>query len=143
VSGSEAGLLGSTWFVEHPTIALDEAVAVLDLDMIGRNHPDIIGVVGSDAAGLRSLMRRLAMETPELRLEVVSDPPGTADLRPGDHSIFADRGIPAARITAGLHADHHTPADEPDTVDADKIARVARLVFLTVHQLAAGEDPPS
>ncbi len=142
VSGSEAGLLGSTWFADHPTIALAEAVVVLDLDMIGRNHPDTIGAVGAGAAGPRSLMRRLARETPELGLTVVSDPPGAADLRPGDHSVFAERGIPAARVTSGLHPDYHTPADETDAVDPDKIARVARLVFLTVQQLAAGEDLP-
>ncbi len=142
VAGSEAGLLGSTWFADHPSIPLSDAVAVLDLDMVGRNHPDTIGVVGAGSAGLRALMRRLAGEVPRIRLQVVSDPPGAPELRAGDHTVFADRGIPAARVTSGLHADYHTPDDERNAVAPDKIARVARLVFLTAHHLATGGGLP-
>jgi aminopeptidase N len=137
VSGGEEGRLGSRWFVDHPTVPLAGVVAVLDLDMIGRNHPESIGVLGSTDR-LAPLIRGIADDTPALRLTVVDDPPGADRARDGDYAVFAERGIPAVRFFAGLHDDYHTTSDEPGTVDADKVTRVARLVFLTVHYLATG-----
>lgn len=138
VSGSEAGLLGSTWFATHPTVELEGAVAVLNLDMIGRNHPDSIGVVGP-TSGLGPTIDRIAAATPALSLTVAPDPAGSDRLRPSDHMVFAERGVPAIRFFSGLHDDYHTPADEVDRIDPDKVARVARLVFLTAHHLATAD----
>lgn len=134
VSGSEDGQLGTRWFVEHPTVPLDDVVAALDLDMVGGNHPETIGVLGSDS--LAAIIAGLAADTRQLRLDVVPDPPGAGQVRPGDHTVFSRRGIPAVRFFAGLHDAYHTPSDEARGVDIDKVARVARLVFLTVHHLA-------
>ncbi|HVH40103.1 MAG TPA: M28 family peptidase, partial [Gemmatimonadaceae bacterium] len=38
--GEEAGLLGSRWFVEHPTIPLDKIVAAHNMDMVGKGRVD-------------------------------------------------------------------------------------------------------
>lgn len=138
VSGGEQDRAGTRWFVEHPAIPLDDVVAVLDLDMIGRNHPDTIGVLGSDS--LAAVIARLAAESPDLGLTVTRDPPGQDRVLPGDHTIFADRGIPAVRFFAGIHDDYHTPSDEAGAVDTDKVARVARLAFLTLHHLVTQVD---
>lgn len=139
VSGSEEGLLGSTWFTTHPPIPLSDAVAVLNLDMVGRSHPDTIRTVDDGGSWLGPLIGRIASEQPALGL--VADPAGRTRLRPSDHTPFAERGIPAVRFFSGLHDDYHTTADEADRVDADKVARVARLVFLTAHHLATRGSP--
>lgn len=137
VSGSEEGLLGATRFARSPTVSLEEAVAVLNLDMIGRNDPDSIGVVGYGYSSLGPFIGDIAAATPGLGLAVTRDPdPGLDAFRNSDHFPFARQGIPAVRFFSGLHDDYHTPADEPDRLDYDKIARVARLVFLTAHRLA-------
>jgi hypothetical protein len=52
VSGEEKGLLGSRWFAEHPTVPIDAIVANINLDMIGRNAPDTIVVIGKEYSSL-------------------------------------------------------------------------------------------
>lgn len=148
-SGKEQGLLGSTWFADNPTVDLSEAVAVLNLDMLGRNDPDSIGVVGYDHSTLGPLIRDVAAATPELGLAVLAglaDPgrgPGEELFRESDHFPFARRGTPAVTFFSGLHDDYHTPDDEARKVDADKVARIARLVFLTAHRLASADTAPA
>lgn len=143
VSGGEDGALGATRFVRSPTVALGEAVAVLNMDMIGRNHPDSIGVAGYGYSSLGPLIARIAAATPGLGLAVTPDPdPGLDAFRDSDHFPFALQGIPAVRFFSGLHEDYHRPSDEPDRLDYDKLTRVARLVFLTAHRLADGTVEP-
>jgi hypothetical protein len=46
VSGEEKGLLGSAWYAEHPTVPLAQTVANVNVDMIGRNDPGMVVVIG-------------------------------------------------------------------------------------------------
>src|SRR5205814_7934400 len=48
-AGEELGLIGSTYFVEHPTVPLDRIIAMLNMDMIGRlkNDQVFMGGVGT------------------------------------------------------------------------------------------------
>ena len=52
-TGEELGLFGSEWFTTHPTVPLDSIVAQLNADMIGRNAPDSLYLVGPRAAPKR------------------------------------------------------------------------------------------
>ncbi|MFW6331588.1 MAG: M28 family peptidase, partial [Gemmatimonadota bacterium] len=144
VSGTEREMLGSTWYAAHPTVTLSRAVAVLNIDMIGRNAPDSIGVVGYRSSSLGPLVEELAAAAPDLGLVVQPDSAPERDLfSRGDHLPFARRGIPAIRVFSGLHDDYHTPADEAAAVDDRKVARVARLVFLTALRLASQDRRPA
>lgn len=138
VSGEEHGLLGSTWFTTNPTVFLSEAVAALNMDMIGRNHPDSIGVVGYGHSDLGPLLQEVATANPRLGLAISPDAADDAEFfGRSDHFAFARRGIPAINLFSGLHDDYHTPSDEAGKVNTDKIARVARLTFLTAYRLAS------
>lgn len=140
VSGEEEGLLGSAWFATHPTVDLAEAVAAINMDMIGRNHPDSIRVIGHGYSTLGPLIERVAAGAPRLGLDVGADRQADAAFfERSDNISFARLGIPAVTLFAGLHDDYHAPSDEPGKVDPEKIARVARLVFLTAHRLASGD----
>lgn len=143
VSGREGGLRGSRWFVDHATLDLSKAVAVVNLDMIGRNHPDTVAVLGEDGPGLADALASTAASRPGLRLTVVRS--GNARELPAvptDHAPFAGAGIPAITVSTGLHEDYHRPADEARRVDADKAMRIARLVFLAAHALAGAPGGP-
>jgi hypothetical protein len=50
----ERGLLGSRYFVSHPTVELSSIAAVLNGDMIGRNAPDSAALLGSTEPHLNS-----------------------------------------------------------------------------------------
>ena len=143
VSGEERGLVGSRWYVGHPTVQLDSIVGLVNLDMIGRNRPDSIFLNGWGKSSLSGLVQRLAADHRELGLSVgadVEDRPVT----PGDsdHYPFQHHGVPYIFFYSGEHPDYHQVSDEPSRIDADKAARVARLAFYTVQAIAADSAAP-
>ena len=143
VSGEEKGLLGSAWFVDHPPVPLESMVANVNLDMVGRNAPDSIVVIGQEYSSLGPLVRSIAADNPPLGLTVSEDRwPEERFFFRSDHFSFAAKEIPALFFFAGTHEDYHRPSDELDDIDTDKVARVGRLVLYLVHAIADAEEPP-
>jgi len=48
VSGEEKGLWGSAYFADHPAVPVNNIVADLNIDMIGRNWKDTIVAIGKE-----------------------------------------------------------------------------------------------
>lgn len=143
VSGEEKGLLGSRYYAEHPTVPLDRIVANVNADMIGRNHPDSVYGIGLEYTTLGATATRLAANTPELHITVAPDPlPEEQLFFRSDHYSFAAKDIPALFLTTGLHEDYHRQSDEPETIDADKLARITRLMYLIGEDVANAEARP-
>jgi hypothetical protein len=143
VSGEEKGLLGSSYFSDHPTVPLGKIVANINVDMIARNAPDSVVVIGQEYSSLGPLVRKVALENTSLGLIVVPDPwPEERFFFRSDHFSFARKEIPALFFFAGVHEDYHQPSDEVDKIDADKAARVARLIFHTAYAIADDASPP-
>ncbi|MDX1675556.1 MAG: M20/M25/M40 family metallo-hydrolase [Longimicrobiales bacterium] len=143
VSGEEKGLLGSAWFVDHPPVPVESMVANVNLDMVGRNAPDSIVVIGQEYSSMGPLVRAIAADNPGLGLTVSEDLwPEERFFFRSDHFPFAAKEIPALFFFAGTHEDYHRPSDEIDDIDTDKVARVGRLVLYLVHAIADAEEPP-
>jgi Zn-dependent M28 family amino/carboxypeptidase len=144
VSGEERGLLGSRWYAEHPTVAIDSMAALVNLDMIGRNRPDSVYLNGWGKSAVSDLVRRLAAEHGELGLGVGPDeedrPVTPAD---SDHWPFQRHGVPYIFFYTGPHPDYHRVGDEPSRADGDKAARIARLAYYTLLELANGQARPT
>ena len=138
VSGEEKGLLGSRWYSDHPTLPLEQTVANINVDMIGRNAPDTIVVIGQEYSSLGPLVHEVARDhQASLDLNVALDPwPEERFFFRSDHFNFARKEIPALFFFAGTHEDYHEPSDEVEKIDGDKAMRVARLVFFTSHRIA-------
>jgi hypothetical protein len=140
-TAEESGLLGSEFFTDRPTVPRDDIVAHLNLDMVGRNHPDSLSIVGS---------RRISTELGELVENVNRDQPSPfifdysydSPDHPeqvycrSDHYNYARYGIPVAFLSTGLHDDYHAPSDHADLIDYDKTARVSQLVLDITRALA-------
>jgi hypothetical protein len=140
VSGEEKGLLGSQHYAGSPTVPQGSIVANLNMDMVGRNHPDTVIAIGDEFTSMGSLAGGVARDHPELGLVVVPDPePEEQAFLRSDHFSFVQHGIPALMLTTWLHDDYHEPSDTLEKIDADKLARVARLAFLLTHRIA--QDP--
>ncbi|MGH7717537.1 MAG: M28 family peptidase, partial [Gemmatimonadaceae bacterium] len=128
---------------EHPPVPVRSMIANLNVDMIGRNAPDSIAVVGQEYSSLGTTLRQVSARRSGLGLTVVGDLwPGEGFFFRSDQLNFARKEVPAVFFFAGTHADYHRPSDDVELIDADKAARVARLIFFTAATLAASADPP-
>lgn len=131
-AGEEAGLLGSQAYVNNPARPLEKTVAMLNMDMIGRNNPDSLYII---AAGRSPELNAVTVEENEkvgfiLRYNLDRFISGS------DHANFLKRGIPVLFYSTGEHADYHQVSDNPETLDYNKAARAARLVYLTARRVA-------
>ena len=129
-AAEEVGLLGSAYFMDNPTFPRSSFVAHINMDMVGRNHPDSLFLVGS---------RRLSSEfgdwveeanaglSSPFALDYSYDAPDHPERLycRSDHWNFARSGIPVVKMGSGLHDDYHKPSDIPALINADKVARVA------------------
>lgn len=145
VSGEEKGLLGSRWYSEHPTVPLERVVANINVDMVASDlHRDSVVVIGKDYSSLGELVNGVHADLPELGL-IPSDDiwPEQRFFFRSDHFNFARKEIPALFFFTGVHECYHRPCDEPGFVDAGKAARVARLIFHTVLEVANRDERPA
>jgi Zn-dependent M28 family amino/carboxypeptidase len=143
VSGEEKGLWGSEWYAAHPSVPLDATVADLNADMVGRNWTDTIVAIGKEHSDLGATLERVASEHPELNMTPIDDlwPEERFYFR-SDHFNFARNGVPILFFFNGTHDDYHGRDDEPDRIDAEKAARIARLLYWLGTEVANADDPP-
>ena len=144
VSGEEKGLLGSEYYSENPTIPIERIIMNINLDMVGRNHPDTVIGIGRQYTNLGPLTDRVLLEHPDLGLTLIEDPkPEEQGFFRSDHLHFVNKDIPAIFFSAGFdHEDYHKPSDEAELIDMDKAARVGRMVFYVGALVAGGTVDP-
>ncbi|HEU4996525.1 MAG TPA: M28 family peptidase [Gemmatimonadaceae bacterium] len=146
----ERGLLGSRYHVAHPVVPLEKIAAVLNGDMIGRNHPDTAALLGSQPPHRNSLeLVSIALSanraTSKFVVDSTWDRPSHAEgwYFRSDHVPYAERNVPALFFTTLLHSDYHTPRDEPNRIDYAKLARVTRWMYVTGWIVANAPKPPA
>jgi hypothetical protein len=143
VSGEERGLWGSDYFAGHAPVAVAQMVANLNMDMVGRNWKDTISAIGKEHSDLGATLARVNAAHPELRMHAVDDlwPAENFYFR-SDHYHFARRGVPILFFFNGTHPDYHRPSDHPDKIDAEKQARLTRLIFYLGLDVANAAEKP-
>ncbi len=153
VTGEEEGLLGSDYFVHHPTVALDAVVASVNLDMLLMLQPlrDVVAF----GAEHSSLGPAVAAAAAHLGLAVRPDPvPDEVIFIRSDQYSFVRQGVPAVFLVAGpgdapegffawLRATYHRPGDDMNqSMDFAAGVQLARLNFLLGYLVAEGSEPP-
>jgi hypothetical protein len=130
VSGEEGGLRGSRYFTEKPPVPVEQMVANINMDMIGRNWTDTIVAIGRQHSDLGATLDRVNAAHPELGMTAIDDIwPQENFYRRSDHFNFARKGVPILFFFNGVHEDYHKPTDHVEKIGADKEARILRLVF--------------
>ncbi len=143
VSGEEKGLWGSEWYSEHPTRPLAHTVADLNLDMVGRNWTDTIVAIGKEHSDLGASLNRINGEHPELGMTAIDDLwPDERFYFRSDHYNFARKGVPVLFFFNGTHSEYHQRDDEVDRIDAEKAARIAKLVYYLGMDIGNADDRP-
>ncbi|NJD20102.1 MAG: M20/M25/M40 family metallo-hydrolase [Gemmatimonadetes bacterium] len=143
VSGEEKGMWGSQYFAENPTVPVQQMVADLNVDMVGRNWPDTIVAIGKEHSDLGETMNRVNAAHPELRMTAIDDlwPEEQFYFR-SDHYNFARKGVPILFFFNGTHPDYHGRDDEPDRVDSEKATRITRLLYWLGMEVADAQERP-
>ena len=137
-AGEELGLLGSAEWVKEPTRPLDKAVAMINMDMIGRIKDDkvYIGGVGTGST-FKSVLDQAEKETP---FKFEASPGGYSS---SDHTSFVTKKIPVLFFFSGLHSDYHKPSDTWDKINGPSAARLLDMVENVAVQLANTDQPPT
>ncbi|MBA0088781.1 MAG: M28 family peptidase, partial [Acidobacteria bacterium Pan2503] len=137
-AGEELGLLGSAEWVKEPTRPLGKAVAMINMDMIGRIKDDkvYIGGIGTGST-FKSVLEEAEKEAP---FKVESSPGGYSS---SDHTSFVTKKIPVLFFFSGLHSDYHKPSDTWDKINSASAARLLDMVENVTLELANAEQPPT
>jgi len=152
VTGEERGLLGSRYYTDFsPLFPLENTVANLNIDMIGRVDPkresdnrNYLYIIGSDK--LSTELHNISEEVNETFTNIEFDYTYNDENDPNrfyyrsDHYNFAKNNIPIIFYFNGTHDDYHRPTDTPDKIEYDLLENRTRLVFHTAWELANRED---
>lgn len=134
----EKGLLGSRHWVAHPTVPLQQVVAMVNLDMIGRLRNNRLLVLGTRTGyGLRRLA---ALENEGLGLTLEFPWKMSPE---ADHYPFFERGIPVLMVNTDLHENYHRATDDAALVNTAGMQQVTRLAFGLLYELANSEKTPA
>ena len=143
VSGEEKGLWGSEYFTDNPSVPIENIVANLNTDMVGRNWKDTIVAIGKEHSNLGETLDRVNARHPELGMTAIDDIwPNQRFYFRSDHYNFARKGIPILFFFNGTHEDYHRPSDHVEKIDGEKAARIVKLVFFLGLDIANADQRP-
>jgi len=162
-NSEERGLLGAWAYTEQPLAPLASVVAVLNMDMIGRNEEVPVGgggrFAGLDVQTAESNANSVNVGgfrwAPDLRATIETanksvgldfkpryDNNSSQLVRRSDQWPFINNGVPALGFFSGLHPDYHTMYDRPEKINYVKIEKVGRLVYQASWDLANATSRP-
>ena len=137
-AGEERGLLGSAYYASHAAFPIDNTIAMLNLDMVGRARGGV-DVSGLDVSPSMEADLKAAATAAGGGLQIKREGPGAGR---SDDSNFLDHRIPAINFFTGFHADYHRPSDDWEKIDAPGTKRVATLALELAARLAERASRP-
>ncbi|HTP68512.1 MAG TPA: M28 family peptidase [Dongiaceae bacterium] len=137
-AGEELGLLGSAAWVKDPTKPLDKAIAMLNMDMIGRikDNKVYVGGVGTGST-LQKVLDEARGDSP-IKFEI-----SQGGYSSSDHTSYVTKRIPVLFFFSGLHSDYHKPSDTWEKINADSAAALVNIVGRTAVELANESPKPT
>jgi hypothetical protein len=152
----EGGLLGSRWFVDHPTIPLDKVVAAHNMDMVGKGRVEYVkfgGPTSVQTLGSRRQSREFgdiidsvnAQRAETMAIDKswdVFENPMNRFCR-SDQVNYVRKGVPVTYFSTGYSPDYHQATDEPQYIEYDHSARIGRFLYDIMWALAVRKDRPA
>jgi hypothetical protein len=145
VTAEEKGLLGSEYYADNPIFPLENTVANLNIDMIGRiddrelKSENYVSLVGSDklSTELHAISEKANSTYTNLFLDYTYNDEGHPEriYYRSDHWNFAKNGIPVIFYTTGSHPDYHKPTDTVEKIEFELMTARAKLVFYTAWEI--------
>lgn len=136
-TAEELGLLGSAHYVKEPIFPLDNTVAMINMDMVGRLKDDKLTIFGTGTAPRwNGLLDELGKE---YGFTVTKKPDGFG---PSDQSSFYGKKIPVLHFFTGTHSDYHRPGDDWEKINSVGMRRVVDMMERTILDTAKTVDRP-
>jgi len=137
-AGEELGLLGSAAWVKVPTKPIDKAVAMLNMDMIGRIKDEKVYIGGVGTGSTFQKILDQASGDSHLKFET-----SQGGYESSDHTSFLAQKIPVLFFFSGLHGDYHKPSDTWDKINSEPAARLLNVVAGTALAIDDGPERPT
>ena len=150
VTAEEKGLHGSRYYSNNPIFPIENTMATLNIDMIGRVDPshkdneNYIYVIGSDR--ISTELHFIAQKANDKFTKLNLDYKYNADNDPNryyyrsDHYNFALKGIPIIFFFNGEHEDYHKPTDTADKINYPLLSKRTKLIFATAWHIANSDE---
>jgi hypothetical protein len=125
-SGEELGLLGSKYWIEHPTAAVTSNY-MINMDMVGRydtSHKLTIGGYGT------SPVWGEVFAAEKHNLAVKFDSTGSG---PSDHASFYRKDMPVLFMFTGSHSDYHKATDDWDKINYNSEKDIVKMVYHVIE----------
>jgi hypothetical protein len=136
-TAEERGLIGSAYYCQHPLFPLENTIAMLNLDMVGRMDGNKLIIQGMETAvQFEHLVRGLNQQ---YGFELTAQPGGVG---PSDHTSFYLKQVPVLFLFTGTHPDYHRPSDDYDKLNLEGMRRVAALTADLVAAIAETKSRP-
>ena len=153
--GEEAGLLGSRWFADHPTVDLRQVVAAHNMDMLGKGRADQVKFGGPNSVQMLGA-RRLSREFGDIIDSVNANSPEPMAIDKSwdvtanplnrfcrsDQVSYVAKDIPVTYFSLGYAQDYHQVTDEPQYIEYEHSARLARFIHDVMAAIATRPDRP-
>ncbi len=136
-AGEELGLLGSEAWVKAPTKPLGKAVAMLNMDMIGRIKDDKVYIGGVGTGSTFQKVLDLASDDSHLNFEY-----SQTGYAASDHTSFVSQKIPVLFFFSGLHGDYHKPSDTWEKINPQAAARLLNVVAAATLEIDDAPERP-
>lgn len=136
-TGEERGLLGSAHYVEHPLVPLDQTIAMLNMDMVGRLKDNKLIIYGTGTSN--TLEQLVDQANQRYEFEISKQPSGFG---PSDQTSFYAKQIPVLHFFTGIHSDYHRPSDDYDKLNIEGLLKIAEMVSDVAVELADADSRP-
>lgn len=134
-SGEEKGLLGSNYFVKHPTVDLKTVNYMMNMDMVGRLKKEerTLTVLGSGTSpAWKEVLEKINIDSVKIK-------ESESGVGPSDHTSFYLSDIPVLHFFSGSHPDYHKPSDDEDKINYEGQISVMKIILSVIHQLNGKE----
>ena len=139
-SGEELGLLGSKAYIKDAPVSLENAAAMLNMDMIGRLKDNKLIAYGLGTTPIWHGILDSLNALPEFSFNLKKNNDGYG---PSDHASFYQEKMPVLALFTGLHGEYHKPEDDADLINyegEERILRFASGFLLALDRIS--EKPP-
>jgi len=134
-TAEEKGLWGSRFFVENCPVPVEKISAQINLDMISRNDPASIYLIGSRilSTELDTVLHSVNDRSTGLEFDYTYEDTKHPDrfFFRSDHYPYIQYGIPAVWMFCGTTEDYHRETDTISRADFEKMTAITRLTYLT------------